>query len=65
MFPRIRARMTIVAMHAIEIMQLLCDFENHAADTIYRGFERKGGGIRIINFRITTTRFHSKSNRCI
>jgi hypothetical protein len=31
---------------------------------LYRGFERKGGGIRIITFRVTT-RLLSKSNRCI
>jgi hypothetical protein len=32
--------------------------------SMYRGFKPKGGGIRIITFRVTT-RLQSKSNRCI
>jgi hypothetical protein len=30
----------------------------------YRGFERKGGCVHIITFRVTT-KLQSKSNRCI
>jgi hypothetical protein len=34
------------------------------AARLYRGFKPKPAGIRIINFRVTTSRLQSKSNRC-